>query len=68
MTTPDEGVRMELTDYFALMRESNAGVMKIIPRDKDDKPMGAAIFVDGPEADEILAAVEAVEAKWENEP
>lgn len=57
---------MELTDYFKLMRESNAGVMKIIRRDKQGDPKGAVIFVDGiEEAKEILAAVEAIEDKWE---
>jgi hypothetical protein len=60
---------MELTEYFALMRTSNAGVMKIVARDEHGRAKGAVIFIDGAdEAEEIIAKITAIEDAWEIEP
>lgn len=55
---------MTINDLHNLMEESNAAVLKLITRDKDDKPISAIILVSGEETQEILDAVEAVEATF----
>ena len=46
-------------------KEMNAGVMKIVLRDKSDKPMAAVVAIHGgEETEEIITAIEAIESKW----
>jgi hypothetical protein len=54
-----------IQDKFLLIKEINAEIFKAIFKGKNGKAIGAVIIV-GPEAaEEIVAAVEAVEKGWE---
>jgi len=68
-TTEQPGlVSDSIKEKFFNLGAMNAAMQQIVYRDAQEKPIGAAIFVLGPvETDEILKAVKAVEATW-NEP
>lgn len=49
-----------------LCKDTNAGCIKMIPRDKNDDPVALMIIVRGKkESIDILAAVEKAEATWD---
>jgi len=53
---------VKVTDGFKVMRESGAEILKITPRDANDVPLGAVIWVDGTEVTRtVLDAIEKIE-------
>ncbi len=53
----------KIKEVFSEMKNLNAAFTQVVLRDKNDKPIAAAIFVIGkPESTAILAAVEKAEA------
>jgi pyruvate/2-oxoglutarate dehydrogenase complex dihydrolipoamide dehydrogenase (E3) component len=50
-----------------VFNESEAGFGKVVFRDNDERLLGAIIVVDEERAAEVLAAIEPLEAKWEQE-
>lgn len=54
-----------ILDKFKLLKEMNAGIIKVVPKSKAGEPLGAVIFVAAEESQEILDAVEQIENSWE---
>lgn len=50
-----------LADGLRIIKENDASTVKLVPRDKNGKPLAALIIVGPREAVEIIEAVEAVE-------
>ncbi len=46
------------------MHKYDAGVAKVVMRREDGSATGALILLEGPDIDDVLAAIEAVEQSW----
>ena len=56
-----------IKEMFELAKETNAGVIKQIARDKEGLPLAAVIVTNGTEeTQEILDAVEKIEKGWDS--
>lgn len=59
------GPDAKVLDAIKALKESNASVIKIISKNKDNQPLAAAIFVHGKtETAEIISAIQAIEDAW----
>lgn len=64
----DTSTSPTVKELFATLDQTGAACLKIIPRNKADEALAACICVTGKaETAEILRAVEAIEAKWQEE-
>lgn len=56
-------------EVFSFMRKANAGILCAVMDDKDGNPLGAVIYVHGPEETaEIMEAVNAIIDSWQLPP
>lgn len=64
----DEKVTKAALACARMCRDTNAGILKYIGYDLDEKPIFALILVDGTESTQgVIEAIENAEAKWESE-
>lgn len=55
-----------IADKFSALKEMNAGCLKIVPRNADESPMAAAIFLGASESAQVLPIIDRLEESWEN--
>ena len=60
-----DGRDYTLGQLFDTLDETGAGIVRLVFRDADDRPVRGVIAIDGVETCEpVLAAIEALEAAW----
>lgn len=61
------GADAKISDAMGALKDTGASMMKIVIRDRDDKPLGAAIFVRGrAETTDIIDACDRIESTWDD--
>jgi hypothetical protein len=65
----DSSAEREMTveQAIELTKKYGAGIIKIIPRDDNDEPVGAVIVASKESAPAVIRAIEQLQEQWEKE-